>query len=119
MTPAITETELHRRTDRQIADQVAHAYADGRSAREVVTALAVAAMHAAEDAAHRLRMWLADGWNGDPTQVPTQAPTAGERDLLLLAGMVAAANASTLAGAVRIRQHIDRPAGWDPLRPRH
>ena len=39
---------------------------------------------------------------------------------MLLAGMTAARNAVTLAGAARIRQDVDRSTGWDHLgRPQH
>lgn len=79
--------------------------------RDAITALAAAALDAAEDAARWLRVWLVDGWSGNPDQIPATGPSYEDRDRMLLAGMTAACNAVTLAGAVRIRQDIDRPMG--------
>lgn len=116
MPSVITDADLRRETPDMISARIAQAHANGQSDRQILTFLAIDAMHAAEDAAYWLRTWLADGWNGDPVQIPTAAPTDIERDRQLLAAMVGAANAAARAGSVRARQHIDRGHGWDPLR---
>jgi hypothetical protein len=116
MPPVISDDDLRGETDTTINEQVAGLYAAGNTDRDVITAVAVTAMHAAEDAAYRLRTWLADGWNGNPDHLPDSMPSTDDRDRQLLAAMVAATNAAALAGAVRRRQGIERPACWDPLR---
>ena len=113
MEPVIPATELMPETTASVAQRIAELQAAGATDRQVLTELAKAAMAAAEDAAFRLRTYLADGWNGDPMQVPTTGSST--RDRQLLAALVAAHNAATLTEAARSHQHIDRPAGWDPL----
>jgi hypothetical protein len=77
--------------------------------------LAGDAIDAAEDGLARIHTWLRDGWNGDPTEVPTTAPGEAERDRQLLAAMTALTNAASLIGAIRTRAHNTRTDGWDPL----
>jgi hypothetical protein len=116
MQPVITEFDLIPETPASIAERVAEARTAGTSERQILIDLAEGALHAAEDAAHRLRTYLGDGWNGDPMQAPTAAPGAVDRDRLLLAAMVATRNATQITGAVRTMQDIDRADGWDPLK---
>jgi hypothetical protein len=116
MRPVITDFDLIPQTPASIADRIAEARKAGTSERQIVTDLAEAALHAAEDAAHRLRTYLGDGWNGDPMQTPTTAPDGEDRDRLLLAAMIAARNTVQYTGTVRTMQDIDRADGWDPLK---
>ena len=115
LAPVITCGDLLMESPLSIAERLTALRTVGATDRQVLTALAKAAMAAAEDAAWRLRTYLADGWNGDSIQTPTTGLDPVQRDLHLLAGLVAAYNAATLTTAVRARQHIDRPTGWDPL----
>ena len=115
LAPVITPGDLLMESPLSITERLTALRAAGAADRQVLTTLAKAAMAAAEDAAWRLRTYLADGWNGDPIHTPTTGLSPAQRDLQLLAALVAAYNAATLSTAVRARQHIDRPTGWDPL----
>jgi hypothetical protein len=68
-------SDLRRQNPTTIAERPAQACADGRTDRQILSDFAIEAMHAAEDAAYRLGTWLTDGWNGDPTRIPTATPT--------------------------------------------